>query len=216
MKLSKKTLGILKNFSTINQSIVIKPGSTLQTISDVKDVFARVDVDETFPEQVAIYDLNEFLGVISLFDDPEFDFGDNCVVITQGRQKQVYYYADSTIITQAPDKGVVLPSVEVTAQLDTETLQKVAKAASVNGATHISFKNGDLLIQNKSVPNSNNFVIEGVASTEGEYELSVSVDKIKMVADDYNINVCSKGMAQFIGSQGIEYSVALTTDGYYK
>lgn len=215
MKLSKKTLAILKNFSTINQSIVIKPGNTLQTISDVKDVFARTDVDETFDQTIVIYDLNEFLGVISLFEDPELDFGNDCVVITQGRQKQVYYYADPSIITQAPDKGVTLPSVEVEAKLDTDTLSKIAKAAAINSATHISFKAGDLVVQNKSVPNANSFVIEGVSDNEGDYELSIGVDKIKMVADDYNINVCAKGMAQFIGAQGIEYSVALTTDGYY-
>ena len=215
MKLSKKTLAILKNFSTINQSIVINPGNVLQTISDVKDVFARVEVEETFPCKIAIYDLNEFLGVISLFDDPELDFGEDCVVITQGRQKQTYYYADSSIITQAPAKGVTLPSVEVQAQITSDQLGKIARAASINSSTHVSFKNGDLVVQNKSVPNSNIFVIEGVSSTDAVYELSVGVDKIKMVADDYNVNVCAKGMAQFIGAQGIEYSVALTTDGSY-
>jgi len=215
MKLSKQTLGILKNFSTINQSIVIKPGNILQTISDVKDIFARVEVTETFPCQITIYDLNEFLGVVGLFEDPELDFGDDCVVISEGRQKQVFYYADASIITQAPDKGVVLPSVEVTGTINKDVLSKISRAAAINSATHISFKNGDLVVQNKAVPNSNSFVIEGISSNTSEYELSVGVDKLKMVADDYNVNVCSKGMAQFTGSAGVEYAVALTTDGYF-
>lgn len=219
MKLSKQTLGILKNFSTINQSIVIKPGNVIQTISDVKDIHARVEVQEEFPCEIAIYDLNEFLGVISLFDSPELDFGDDCVVISEGRQKQTYYYADSSIITQAPAKGVVLPSVEASATVTSEQLSKASKASSINGATHISFKNGDLVVQNKSVPNSNNFVIQEIG-TEGDYELSIGVDKLKMVQCDYNVSVCAKGMAQFVGSIGegeigISYSVALTTDGYF-
>ena len=215
MKLSKKTLAILKNFSTINQSIVIKPGNLLETISDVKDTFARVEIEETFPTNVTIYDLNEFLGAISIFEDPDFDFGENSVTISQGRQKQTYYYADASIITQPPEKPITLPSVEVEAKLERETLSTVAKASSINSATHISFKNGDLVIQNKSQPNSNSFVINGV-SAEGDYELSISVDKLKMVSDDYNVNICSKGLAHFEGSAGINYYVALTTDGYYR
>lgn len=215
MKLSKKTLSVLKNFSTINQSIVIKEGNVLQTISDVKDIFARVEVEETFPVDAPIYDLNEFLGVIGLFEDPEFTFAENHVVISQGKLKQVYYYADASIITQPPENGVNLPSVEVEATLTKETISTVSKAAAVNGATHVSFRNGDLVVHNKAVPNSNNFVIDQVCA-EGDYELSIGVDKLKFVSDDYAVQICSKGLAKFVGSSGVEYSVALTTDGYYK
>jgi len=214
MKLSKKTLAILKNFSTINQSIVIKPGNVVETISDVKDMYAKVEIEESFESTVAIYDLNEFLGVISLFEDPDFEFGDKSVTISEDNQKQKYHYADASIITQAPEAGLKLPSVEVTGALTRDVLVKIAKAASVNSATHVSFAKGDVVVQNKSAPNSNNYTVDGVM-TEGDYELSIAVDKLKMVADDYNIEVCSKGLVRFEGSQGIVYYVALTTDGYY-
>lgn len=215
MKISKKTLSILKNFSTINQSIVIKPGNIIETISNVKDMFAKVEVEEVFPVQVSIYDLNEFLGVVSLFDDPDFEFTDNQVMIKEGNQKQVYFYADSSVITQSPENGIVLPSVEVTGSLDRDTLVKIAKAASVNASTHITFINGNVKVHNEAVPNSNSFLIEDVVSTEGDYNLSIGVDKLKMVADDYNIEICSKGLTKFTGAEGIVYFAALTTGGHY-
>jgi len=215
MKLSKKTLAILKNFATINQSIVVKPGNKLETISNVKDIFAKVDVDETFDKSFAIYDLNEFLGVVSLFEDPDFEFGEGEVIISQGKMKQKYYYADPAIITAPPEKGVSLPSVEVKAAMKKEQWSVAVRAASANNASTLTFTNGDILLHDKGVPNSNNFVFEGVASHEVDYNLSIAVEKLKMILDDYEVEVCSKGLARFNGAQGIEYFIALLPDGKY-
>lgn len=215
MKLSKKTLAILKNFATINQSIVVKPGNKLETISNVKDIFAKVDVDETFEKTFAIYDLNEFLGVVSLFEDPDFEFGDGEVIISQGKMKQKYYYADPAIITAPPEKGVTLPSVEVKAAMNKEQWGVAVRAASANNASTLTFTNGNILLHDKGVPNSNNFVFEGVASHEVDYNLSIAVEKLKMIMDDYEVEVCSKGLARFNGAQGIEYFIALLPDGSY-
>ena len=104
MKLSKRTQAILKNFAGINQSIVINPGNKLQTISNVKDVFAKAEIEETFDQTVSIYDVNEFLGVLSLFEDPELEFGDKSVRVSQGKMNQTYYYADASVITTPPEK----------------------------------------------------------------------------------------------------------------
>lgn len=215
MKLSKKTLGILKNFSTINQSIVINEGSKLQTISNIKDVFGIADIEESFKQKFAIYDLNEFLGVVSLFEDPDFEFDTTKVIINDGVSEQTYYYADESVITQPPEKGVTLPSTDVTFSLRKEQLQSLVKAASINNASDLTFTNGNVKVHNKSVPNSNSFVIKNVGTSETEYSLSISVDKLKMVADDYVIEVCAKGLAYFKGTQGIEYYVALQPDSSY-
>lgn len=215
MKLSKRTQSILKNFAGINQSIVINPGNKLQTISNVKDIFAKAEIEETFDTKVSIYDVNEFLGVMSLFEDPELEFNQNSVKISQGKMKQTYYYADASIITTPPDNGVTLPSNEVTAKLTREQLQSIIKAASLNSSTSLTFTNGNVKVWNSQVVNSNTFEINEVASHDNDYELSISVDKLKMVADDYNINICAKGLAQFVGTQSIEYFVALQPDGKY-
>lgn len=215
MKLTKKTVSLLKNFAGINQSIVVKSGSTLQTIANVKDVFAKVDVEESFPQDFAIYDLNEFLGVLSLFQDPNLEFTDSYVGINEGSGHQKYFYADPSVITTPPDKGVSLPSVEVTAKLTKEQLSTLVRAASANGATDFTFTDGNIKVHDKSVPNSNSFTIDGIASATGSYNLSISVDKLKMVADDYDIEICSKGLARFAGASGVEYFVALQPDGSY-
>lgn len=217
MKLSKRTLAILKNFASINQSIVVKPGNKIETISNVKDIFAKVEVDETFEGSFAIYDLNEFLGVVSLFEDPDFDFQDGHVIISQGKMKQKYYYADPSVITSPPEKGVTLPSVEVKAEMKKEQWGVAIRAASANNASTLTFTNGDILLHDKGVPNSNNFVFENVSTTdqEAEYNLSISVEKLKMIQDDYNIEICSKGLSHFSGSQGIEYFIALLPDGKF-
>jgi hypothetical protein len=215
MKISKRTLAILKNFSSINQSIVIKPGTKLETISNVKDTFAKADAEETFATQVSIYDLNEFLGVVSLFEDPDFAFEDKSVTISEGKTSQTYFYADASVITTPPEKGVTLPSTEVTASLSKEQLSKLVRSAAVNNAADLTFKNGSVVVHDKTVPNSNKFEISDVASTTGNYELSIKVEKLKMVSDDYEIKICAKGLAHFTGSQGIEYFIALQPNGSY-
>ena len=215
MNLSKRTQAILKNFAGINQSIVIKPGNKLETISNVKDVYAVAQIEETFDTQVSIYDVNEFLGVLSLFEEPELEFSEQSVVIKQGKMKQTYYYADPSVITVPPENGVSLPSVEVNGQFTREQLQSIIKAAALNDSQALTFTNGNVKVWNQAVSNSNSFEIEGVASHEADYELSISVDKLKMVADDYNVEICSKGLARFVGTQNIEYMVALLPNGHY-
>lgn len=216
MKLSKRTLAILKNFSTINQSILIKPGNMLETISNVKDVYAKASIDEEFDKEFAIYDMNEFLGVVSLFEDPEFEFGDDSVTIFDDTATQKYYYADKAIITAAPENGINLPSVEVKKTLTKENLTRLVKAASINNAQDISFTDEGIVVHDKSVPTSNKFTIQEQEESAAKYNLGISVDKLKFIIDDYDIDVCAKGLAHFSGSQGVDYFVALQPDGEYR
>jgi hypothetical protein len=215
MKLSKRTLAVLKNFSTINQSILVKPGNTIDTISNVKDIYAKTELDETFEKEFAIYDLNEFLGVVSLFEDPEFEFGDDSVIISDDTASQKYYYADKAIITSAPDNGVTLPSVEVNKTLSKENLQRLVKAATINNAQDITFSEEGVVVHDKSVPTSNKFTIEQKEESTAKYSLSISVDKLKFLIDDYDISICAKGLAGFEGAGGVSYFVALQPQGTY-
>jgi len=215
MKLSKRTLAILNNFATINQSIVINPGKKVETISNVKDTFARAEVDEEFPVKVSIYDLKGFLGVVGLFEDPEFDFGDKSVKISEGSSSQTYFYADPSVITQPPEKGVNIPSIEVEAKLSKEQLSKIIRASSINSASDLTFTNGSAVVHDKTVPNSNRFEISDVSQSEGKYDLSIKVEKLKLVSDDYTIKICAKGLAHFEGAQGINYFIALQPNGSY-
>jgi hypothetical protein len=193
MQLSKRTQAILKNFASINQSIVINPGNVIQTISNTTDIMAKAQIDETFDKKVSIYDLNEFLAVITVFDEPDITFGDDSVTITQGRMRQVYRYADPSIIKQAPEKGITLPSVEVTAKLSREQLQTIIKAAALNSSTSLTFTNGKAKVWDHQTPNSNVFEIDEISTHEVDYSLSIGVEKLKMVADDYEISICAKG-----------------------
>ena len=163
MKISKRTLGILKNFATINQSIVISEGNTIETISNVKDIFAKATVDETFDKEFAIYDLNEFLGTVSLFDlDCDFEFGDDAVIIKDSSAQQKYFYADKSIVATPPEKGITLPSVEVEKTITKENLTRLAKAASINNASDITFTEEGIVVHDKTVPTSNKFTINHV------------------------------------------------------
>lgn len=213
MKLSKTTLATLKNFSTINQSIVIKAGNVLETISNVKDIYASSKIEETFEKQVCIYDLNEFLGVMSLFEDADIELGDNSLTLKQGKITQNYYYADSTVVTAPPEKGVTLPSEEVHLNLDRSTLSMIIKASSINNASDITFSNNGIMVHDKSIPNSNVFTVD-IPETKDVYNLSISVDKLKMVPDDYKIAICTKGLVKFEGNY-ITYYVALQPEGSY-
>ena len=213
MKLSKTTLATLKNFSTINQSIVIKPGNILETISNVKDIYARSSIEETFDKQVCIYDLNEFLGVVSLFEDPDLELGDESLTLKQGKITQKYFYADPTVVTSPPDNGVTLPSEELHTNLDRNTLSMIIRACSINNATDLTFSNKGILAHDKSIPSSNVFSVD-IPETSDVYELSISVDKLKMVPDDYKIAICTKGLVKFEGNY-ITYYVALQPEGNY-
>ena len=216
MQISKRTLGILKNFATINQSIVISEGNTIETISNVKDIFAKATVDETFDKEFAIYDLNEFLGTVSLFDlDCDFEFGDDAVIIKDSSAQQKYFYADKSIVATPPEKGITLPSVEVEKTITKENLTRLAKAASINNASDITFTEEGIVVHDKTVPTSNKFTINQKEDSSAKYNLSISVDKLKFIIDDYKVSICAKGLSLFSGASGIDYYVALQPDGEY-
>ena len=132
MKLSDSTLTVLKNFAGINNSILVKQGSKLRTISVAKNILAEADISEDFPKDVAIYDLNQFLNGLSLHQDPNLDFSaDSYLTIKEGKRRVKYFFADPQVIIAPPEKEISLPTEDVCFQLESVTLEKLLKAAAV-------------------------------------------------------------------------------------
>lgn len=221
MKVSKRTLAILKNFAGINQSLVIKPGNVITTISNTRDVLAQATVDETFESEFAIYDLNEFLGALSLFTEPEINFDEDNLAIVEGRRHQKFWYADASIITQPPSKELKLPSVDVDVALTKEDIAVLQKAASINNAPHVRFTGSKLegervLIVDATTPTSNSFSLNLSDSSNADYEMGLSIDKFKFLPLDYRVQISSKGMALFTNDeQKISYFLALAPGARY-
>ncbi|NMC87795.1 MAG: hypothetical protein GYA69_05130, partial [Candidatus Moranbacteria bacterium] len=119
MKLSGDTLTLLKNFSTINPSLIFKKGSVISTLSNGKNILATANIVEVFPMDFAIYDLSEFLGAVSLFTDPDFDFKEKYLVISSGSSKIKYFYADPSGIV-SPTKGITMPECEISFEFTKE------------------------------------------------------------------------------------------------
>ena len=132
MKLSNETIGVLKNFSNINMNLVIKEGNTMTTMSAMKNIVSKADVIETFPQEVAIYDLNEFLQSLSLFSEPVLDFQDQFMTMKDEGSKATlkYWYSDPSVVT-SPSKMITMPSEDVKLTLSSEDIEKLKRAASV-------------------------------------------------------------------------------------
>ena len=185
MKLSDKTLTLLKNFSTINQSILFKQGSSLRTISVMKNILAEATIDENLPKDFGIYDLNQFLNGLGLHNSPELDFHDDSyVVIKEGRMRSKYFFADPNVIVTPPDKEINLPSEEVSFELSTSQLDKLLKAAAIYQLPDLSVVGGEgvvkVLVRDKKNDTSNDFSII-VGETESTFSFNFKVENIKIL-----------------------------------
>ena len=161
MKLSNETVSVLKNFSTINQNLVIKGGNKIATMSAMKNIVAKAEVLEEFPQTFAIYDLNEFLSAISLFSKPELEFENDFVMITEeGTSKSLkYWYSDPSVVT-TPTKDITMPECEVKFNLSSDTLSTVTKAAAVIGAPDMALESGSLKVTDKKNDTANNYALD--------------------------------------------------------
>jgi len=213
-EITKSTLNILKNFLSINKSIVIKPGSTLKALSLNKNVLATAEVEEQFDREIAIYDLTSFIGGLSLYENPILDTSnDSYVLITDssGTRRSKYFYADPDIITQAPEKDIDLPSEDVSFNLSAEQLRQLQIAA-------MNFKVEDLCINgtkgkiqvcvtDKKNATSNSYSID-VGQTDKEFCYCLKIENLKLVSDNYNITISNPSVARFVGKT-VKYFIAL-------
>ena len=218
-KISKETLEILKNFSSINSNILVKPGSTLTTVSPVKNVMAEATVPESFESEFGIWDLNKFLGTISLFDSPEFEFNDNFVKISSGSTEVVYYYCEPKLLTTV-SKKITMPDSVLDFTLKHSDLLELQKAASVmqlpDMVVRSSGSDVELAVLDKKDPSSNTYSIDVNVTTDAEFDFYFKVENLKMIGGDYGVTISEKKISQLSNTNGkVKYWIALETDSTY-
>jgi len=210
MKLDQRTVQILKNFSTINPSLIFREGKVLTTVSPQKTIMASATIKEEIPRSFAIYDLSRFLGVLSLFDQPELDIQESNMTISSGKQKVQYTFADPRMIISSDAKGVNMPEAEINFVLTAEDLQKVSKALGVLQLPEIAVtgEDGEMYLEaiDSKNPSSDNYRVH-LKSTEHTFRMIFKAENIKVMGGSYDVNITSKGVAQF-KSDDVTYWVA--------
>ena len=220
MKLSNNTLNVLKNFAGINNSILVKEGNKLRTISVAKNILAEANISEEFPRDVAIYDLNQFLNGLSLHSDPDLDFSpDSYITIKEGKRRVKYFYADPQVIVAPPEKEITLPTEDVCFQLDSTALDKLLKAAAVYQLPDLSAigENGvvKLVVRDKKNDTSNEYAVV-VGETDSVFTFNFRVENIKIIPGAYDVVVSSKLLSKFSNTQyDLQYYIALEPDSTF-
>ena len=221
MKLSDNTLNILKNFAGINNSILVKQGTQLRTMSVAKNILAEAQIGEEFPRDFAIYDLNQFLNGLGLHQDPDMDFSpDSYLSIREGKRRVKYFYADPNVIISPPEKEITLPSEDVHFQLESTSLDKLLKAAAVYQLPDLSAVGGDgvvkLVVRDKKNDTSNEFAVV-VGETDKVFSFNFKVENIKIIPGAYDVVVSSKLLSRFTNSQhDLKYYIALEPDSTFE
>ncbi len=221
MKLSDKTLSVLKNFSGINQSMLFKQGNKLRTISVMKNILAEATITEEFPKDFGIYDLNQFLNGLALHQSPELDFAnEGYAVIREGKMRSKYFFADPSVIITPPDKAITLPSEDVCFELSTEQMDKLLKAAAVYQLPDISAVGEagvvKLVVRDKKNETSNDFSIV-VGETDSEFTFNFKVENIKILPGTYEVVVSQKLLSRFQSkNHDLCYYIALEPDSTFE
>ena len=220
MKLSEQTVSILKNFSTINQNLVIKEGSEISTMSAMKNIVSKSKVEETFPVEFAIYDLNEFLSAMSLFTNPDLDFNENFVVITEAGSNSKslkYWYSEPSVVT-TPSKEITMPSVDVEFPMNSGILSEVQKAAAVIGAPDMVLEDDELRVTDKKNDTANSYStsLDTKSDDDASYKFWFKVENLKLLPGDYDVQVSEKRISHFQNKKTpIEYWIALEPESSY-
>jgi len=217
MKLSKETVGLIKNFAGINSNLLLKSGNKLATISAQKNVMADAVVTETFPD-FGIYDLNEFLGAMSLFEDPELTFSDKWVTIEQGGSSIKYFAADASVLT-APQKAITFPDPEIEFNMSATMLSMIQRTASVLRSSDVSIV-GDgstmsVVVGDKKNATGNSYNAT-VGASEKKFKVNLKVENLKMIPGDYAVSVSSKKISRFKGAGDLVYYVAVEADSTFE
>ena len=224
MNLSNETVSVLKNFATINQNLVIKSGSSISTMSAMKNIVASAEVKETFPTEFAIYDLNEFLAALSLFEKPSLDFKDDFVVMTENSTALKYWYSDPSVVTTVT-KEITMPECEVNFSFANDLLSNVQKAAAVIGVPDMVLEGIDsgvasLKVTDKKNATANDYAIKiDVNNQDGKnlpYKFWFKVENLKLLSGTYDVSISSKNISHFVNANvDIKYWIALEPESKY-
>jgi hypothetical protein len=220
MKLNENTMAVLTNFANIQKNLVLPQGSNVvRTIADAKNVMAFATLDQNFDKQVGIYDLSQFISVISLVDQPELSFGDSFMTVSDesGRSSVKFFYADEKILTNVPDKEISMPSVDVSFVLDAATLNKVRKASAALGHTKMTIcPAGDSGVRLSVVYNtdetSNAFSIDvpGTCESGSDYMFVMNIDNMTLIPGDYEVEISQRLLTKFENKNvDVHYFIAL-------
>lgn len=224
MELSNRTVEILRNFSTINQNIVVNGGNVLKTMSVAKNIVSRAEVDENFPNTFGIYDLSEFLSVLSLVDNPSIEFDESYCTVSDGSglSSVKYFYSDPEMLA-APKKDIIMPECEVKFLLTNETLSKIKRASSALGYDNISIRpagNGSIEIRvvdvDNSTSNSFSVLVEGDFPDNVNFDFIMGVANMKLLGEDYQVSVSTKLISHFKSiTSDTQYFIALEKSSSY-
>ena len=221
MNLSSDTVAVLKNFSDINQNILVKPGNKVQTISTMKNILAEAEISEKFDSEFAIYDLPEFLRAVELFQKPSLNFnGGSNVQIADNNSKQSikYFFADKSVIV-APTKNITMPDKEVTFTLKKDDFARLQKGVMTLNLPDVAVK-GDgksiiLVATDKKNKSSNDYSMV-VGETNKTFTAYFKAENFKMVSDDYDVAISKQKISHFVNrNKPIQYWIALEPDSEF-
>jgi hypothetical protein len=217
MKISDSTFDVLKNFSSINQSLAFKTGNVIRTVSEQKTILAQAKVNESFPVDFAIYELNQFLGLSSLFEDADFEFGESRVTLKEGSATANYTYADPSMITTPPEKNIDLPSIDVAFDMSKDDFRQVMNGANQLGLPEVVVRGEGgtitLVATDTKNPTTNEFS-RVVGEHGAEFQFIFKTENFKFIQNDYQVEISSKGIGHF-KSNSVEYWVATETGSTY-
>jgi|694.fasta_scaffold00658_28 hypothetical protein len=220
-KISKQTLTILKNFTSINSNLLVKPGNKIVTVAPAKNVMAEANVSETFDVEFGIWDMNKFLGTVSLFKDPEFVFNDKHVIISGNNSSSVtYYYSEPKLLT-VPTKSINMPDAVVEFDLTETIFDEIVRASSVLQLPHLSITgDGNKLIGvvcDKNDPTCNKFSVElGKNTSDADFEFDFRIENLKFLPGEYQVKIAKSTISQFSHKDiSLKYWVALESTSSY-
>lgn len=222
MELSDNTLQVLKNFSTINQNLIIRQGNVVKTISEARNVLATAVIDCEFPQDVGIYDLNEFINVLGLVDTPRLKFDDEYVTVSDstGRSKVKYFFSPEETLT-TPQKDLKMPDCDVKFTLDNDTLNRLKKAASALGHSEVSITGKDGVLSLSVVESQNSTSNAFSIDVDGDFgdasfNFIMNISNLKILPGDYEVSISSKLISQFSHKEtNIQYWIALEKTSTY-
>jgi len=215
MQISKETIDILKNFAGVNSNILIRKGKTLATISTAKNIFAKADVAEDFPEEVAIYDLNSLLALLTLMENQDVEFGDKSLTISKDNGKFEYFYSSPSVIVAAPDKSIEVDN-HYQFKLTTEDVNMVMKAAGITGAPTITIASDGttvtLTIGDKKNDTANTYK-KVIGTSEHIFDCHMAVENFKVIPNSYTVTISKKKAFHFKHeTKALEYFIAMEPD----
>jgi hypothetical protein len=221
--ISQETLSILKNFSQLNSNLLVRPGNVINTVTGAKNVMAQATVQEDFPVEFGIWDLNKFLGTLSLFDSPTCVFGEKSVKISgEGGRAVTYYYSEPSLLTTI-NKQVQMPETVIHLSLTQSVFADLQRAASVLQLPDLSFTSMDgenilAVVRDKKDPTSNDYsvAVGDVLGDTPNFEFNFKIDNLKLLPGDYDVEICESVVSSFTNTNiDVKYWIALETDSTF-